>query len=60
MPQDASIGAKVDKETKKKLRVLAAMNDTTMSDMLRTIVEDKLEEEEDSGNFQSISMAALS
>lgn len=59
MSNDASIGAKVDKETKRKIRMAAAMNDMTMSEYLREAVLLQLEEDIDEGN-SSLKMTALS
>lgn len=57
MANEEAIGAKVDPETKKKIRVAAAMHDMTMSQYLREAVLQQLEEDEEEGNFQS--MAAV-
>lgn len=56
---DASIGAKVDEETKHKIRLAAAMHDMTMSEYLREAVLSQLEEDIDEGN-SSLKMTALS
>lgn len=59
MGNDVAIGAKVDEETKKKIRIAAAMHNMTMSEYLRKAVIQQLEDEEE-GNFQSMAMSALS
>lgn len=56
---DASIGAKVDEDTKHKIRMAAAMNDMTMSEYLREAVLAQLEEDIEEGN-PSQAMATLS
>lgn len=60
MGNDVAIGAKVDEETKKKIRIAAAMHNMTMSEYLRKAVIQQLEEDEEEGNFQSMAMSALS
>lgn len=60
MANDASIGAKVDEDTKHKIRMAAAMRDMTMSQYLRKAVLAQLEEDIDEGNSQSMMMMALS
>lgn len=59
MTNDASIGAKVDEETKQKIRMAAAMHGMTMSQYLREAVLKQLDEDIDEGNSTSM-MAALS
>lgn len=60
MNNDTAIGAKVDEETKRKIRIAAAMHDMTMSQYLREAVLQQLEEDEEEGNFQPMTMSALS
>lgn len=60
MSNDVAIGAKVDEDTKRKIRIAAAMHDMTMSQYLREAVIEQLEKDEEEGNFQSMTMTALS
>jgi hypothetical protein len=44
--KDATVGAKITEEKRRKLRIVAAQRDTTVSDMLRKFIDEVIDQEE--------------
>ena len=47
---DDTVSVKVDGETKRELRIRAAKEDVSMSEWIRTAIEEKIERDVDMGN----------
>jgi antitoxin component of RelBE/YafQ-DinJ toxin-antitoxin module len=59
MPRDEQLATRVDNDTKRRFRVEAAKRDMDMSELLREIVHDFLEEQEAAeGNSNPVAQVA--